>query len=104
QRTVAGGDKVTFYFLTGEHISVECLSYNGSNIWITMVKADKKRTGLFSKIDVQDMRYELFEKLRAKVPAYPYQKVWYMTTEMESIYYTFDENHNIGSIHYKTHF
>lgn len=102
-RTIPGGDKVVLYFVSADNIELECSSYNGGNIWITMVKASKSRTGLFTKIDVQDQRYEVFEKIITKVPSYPYQKVWYIVTNTESVYYTFDENHNIGSVHYKSH-
>lgn len=102
KRYVAGGDKVMFYFLTGENISIECSSYNGGQLWITMINSKKKYSNVFTKIDIGDRKYEIFEKIKSKLTSYPYEKSIMVTAETELIVYGFDENHYINSIYYKS--
>jgi hypothetical protein len=101
---VASGDKVTFYFIKGATISVECMSYNGSGLWITKIHAAKNRTGLFWKVDVYDMKGEVYERIKRKSSSYPYEKVWQIIGGTEKICYSFDEQNRIGSIYYKSHY
>lgn len=103
KRYVAGGDKVMFYFLTGENLNIECSTYNNGQLWITLVDAKKKSCNIFNKLEIGDRKYEVFERLLPDIKSYPYEKSIYVFNDTENITFGFDENHFINSIYYKSH-
>jgi hypothetical protein len=102
KRYVAGGDKVMFYFVKGDGVSVECSSYDGGQLWITSLKAEEKSIHLLHKIEIGDTKYEIFERLLPTIKAYPYEKTIQVYSKTETIIFGFDENHFINSINYNS--
>jgi hypothetical protein len=103
KRYVAGGDKVMFYFLTSENLNIECSTYNNGQLWITMVKAEKKPCNILNRIEILDRKYEIYERLLPDIKSYPYEKKIYVYYDTENITFGFDEDHFINFIHYNSH-
>lgn len=104
KRVVGGGGQVMLYSVKGQNLLIECLSYNGSALWITKIHAARNPTRLFWHNDVYGMKGEVYEKVVHKLSSYPYEQVWTIAGETEIIHYSFDEKHRIGSIYYKSRF